>query len=71
MNKATEELIRFGITGYTHEVPDATAPELANQDVYLVDNGRGYQKYFAGHEAELAEEQYGDDLEPWYVPNWS
>jgi hypothetical protein len=71
MNRVTEELIRFEVTGFTHEVPDTTTLELTNQDIYLVDNGQGYQKYFTGHEAELAEKQYGYDLEPWYIPNWS
>jgi hypothetical protein len=71
MNSVTEQLIKFGVTGYTHEVPDTTEPELNGQDIYLVDNGQGYQKYFTGYEAEVAEQQYGDDLEPWYTPTWS
>jgi hypothetical protein len=67
MNSVTEELIKFGVTGYTHEVPDFTQPELVDEDLFVEDNGQGFQKYFTSEEAVI-ERQLGYDLEPWYMP---
>jgi hypothetical protein len=54
MNSVTEELIKFGVTGYTHEVPDTTEPELNGTKTSTWSTTvKGYQKYFTGHEAEV------------------